>query len=419
MKNKKQNIILLSIILLIILFSSWAFIQWIFGLRQYYGTVAVSSSEFQSIHSWMPLVRSIIQGNFFPSEVSVNPEAKALLYYPYLSLWFYGLSIKLLGVVGTMIIGQVLFPVLSFFLLVKIFNRYLDILWSITISLIGLLAFSGWDFKSFLFGLINGNSFIELGVLQPLEIAHFPIPSLSIFLFLLLFYFSTLRVKLNVVNLSVLTSLWALHTQVHAVDALFGLVFWFTYFPIRLYRQTEGKINKKLLLKITMQFVIALIVVFPIIYAIVTQPPSMLGIGIISTDSKTTLDLYYYLAYFILPIMLIISIYIIKRVDVYEIIFKFWHIYMLMLIEIILISFGLLFSKWIVIDMVQNRIALFFLHFYYYVPIVYYATQPAANGLSFGIEAKSISKKILSKTKFKKVITYYIIIKNIISSNFP
>ena len=49
--------------------------------------VISSSSEFQSINSWLPLIKGVKSGNLFPSQPNIDITSSSFLFYPYLTLW--------------------------------------------------------------------------------------------------------------------------------------------------------------------------------------------------------------------------------------------------------------------------------------------------------------------------------------------
>jgi hypothetical protein len=398
--SKKKYVLAGAVLISTVIFSSWGFIQWISGLQHHYGAVATSSYEFQSIYSWLPIIRSIVHGNLFPVMPTLDSNADGILFYPYLGLWIYSFMINVFGIKATIIIGQVLFPTLSYFLLLKIFKRYLNSLWSISLSLACLFTFYGWPFRAFLIAIIQSAEFLHIGVIQPLAISTLPIPSLSILYFLLLFYISTNPIKLTTLRISSLTFFWAILSQFHPVDALFGITFWIVYFSIRLYRQQRANFNYYFITIV--QLLIILIVFTPLFYgyknAISSEFSLMSEIGLLAKQSS--IGIYYYLIYFAIPLFAISIIYFVKRIDIFEIVIKFWHIYVLLLVELLLISMNFIFNIGIDISSIQDRIALFFLHFYYYVPVIYYAGLKSGFDYSFGIESKPTSRVVSKSFRF-------------------
>ena len=357
---KKYYVVFGMICLLAVLFSSWL----ASGIN--YFNLVSSSSDFQSIYSWHPLIKGVSLGNLFPSQPNINISAQAFLFYPYITLWIYGLMVWIVGMKMVVIISTVIFPIVSFYLLYKIFLRQLTEIWSVTISLTCLLAFSDWPFRSFLIGLIKGLPFDKLTTIQPLEIAHYPIPSLSVMVFLLLFYFSTQQKKMTFGRMTLYTSLWGLFSQIHLVDSLFGLAFWFIFFPIQLFKQSKKQLDSLFIKKIFSQILIGLLALLPIIFTWkkLSQYNSFEKIGLIVSGVGNGPDFFYISIYFLLPLFLTFIVFLIKKVDYYEILTRFIHVYVLLLVEFILVISSMFFSSSFEIDVIQNRIALFFLHFY-------------------------------------------------------
>ena len=77
----------------------------------------------------------------------------------------------------------------------------------------------------------------------------------------------------------------------------------------------------------------------------------------------------------LLPIAMMVVLFVIHKIDSYEIFYKFWPIYILMALEFILVTTAFFFGKGINLEILTSRIPLFFLHFYYYLPIIFYASR--------------------------------------------
>jgi hypothetical protein len=225
----------------------------------------------------------------------------------------------LIGMKGIVIVSTVVFPVFSFYLLYRIFSRQLNELWSITMSLTCILAFSDWPFRSFLFGIIKGLPVMGLTTTQPLEITHYPIPSFTVLIFLLVFYLSTENRKLTFARITIFTCLWGLYSQIHAVDALYGLAFWFIYFPIQFFKQSGRQLNNNYIRMIISQVIIVLLFLVPIIFFWKTSLVfnSVRDIGLIGSGPDTGMGLFYLLAYFIFPLTLTSIVFFVKKIDPY------------------------------------------------------------------------------------------------------
>lgn len=390
-ENKNSIMIWSASIIAALIFSSWHLLPIFFGISFESFFISASSSFFQSIQSWQPLISSVAEGKFSPAAPNAS-NASGFYFYPYFALWFYGIALALVRDYGVLLLSQVIFPTVCFILIIKIFNRYLSCGWSIAIAFLSTMSFSSLPFRQFLVGLILGDKTTKISTLQPLEILHFPFPSLSLFVFLALYYFSTKQVKLTKKRITGFTLLWALNTQIHLLDAFFGLIFWFTYFPIRFFRQEKLEQLHQLIPCIIPQLFLTVVLILPALLSL-TGNVSDLEIVMKNGDG---VGLYYYLSYFALPLLGCVLAYFIFRIDVFEILLKFWHIYVLMFAELILISAIRFFDISVGFDIVKNRIPLFFLHFYYYVPVIYFATRPLYHDFKRGIESKKISAIIRS-----------------------
>jgi hypothetical protein len=96
--------------------------------------------------------------------------------------------------------------------------------------------------------------------------------------------------------------------------------------------------------------------------------------GQISSAKSFNVGIYYIL-YFLIPVLSMLALFRIHKIDLYEIFYKFWPIYSLMLVEFLLVFGAVFFGKGVNIEILTSRIPLFFLHFYYYLPIIFYGSR--------------------------------------------
>jgi len=161
---------------------------------------------------------------------------------------------------------------------------------------------------------------------------------------------------------------------------LFLVAFWFIYFPYKIYREKLYPLTKVVLIT-----VLQMLIIFACIY------PG-LSAGKINPDLSPVDTLPWYNIYFnlVLPAALMAMLYVIQRIDLYEIVFKFRHIYAFMLVEgfvIILTTTGLFSIDLLVL---RSRILQFFIHLFYFVPVIYYVGRPLYQ-YTRGSEAKSFA----------------------------
>ena len=116
---------------------------------------------------------------------------------------------------------------------------------------------------------------------------------------------------------------------------------------------------------------------------------------------KNSQTISYYSMYFLFfsSIILIFLCLFLLKIDFYEFSQKFLNIYLMMIVEIILIVLsinGIGFE----LQMLENRITMFLLHFLYYVPIIYYLSKDEIFYIN-SINKSSISGKVV-------IVFYYI-----------
>ncbi|NQY41819.1 MAG: hypothetical protein HRT87_00495 [Legionellales bacterium] len=269
------------------------------------------------------------------------------------------------GIIGLVLIGQVIFPSIIFYMLVIIFSRYLKKIWAITIGLVSVFSFPDCSYRDFLINLIKTAELSKVSEMLP-GIANFPIPALSILIFLLAFYISIKQVKLSDRRVSLLTLLWSLQIYVNAIDGLFGICFWFTYFVVRLYRKNNEILN-------SFKSIFVQIAIF-----LTTCVPALsftdFSLGPVSTGENFDIITYFTL-YIFIPIIVTSILFVFHKIDPYELLHKFSPLYLLMVLEIVLVIAAYYFSVGVDLEILTNRIPLFFLHFYYYIPVIFYASR--------------------------------------------
>ena len=356
------------------LFAAFAWAAW----TGPFTIVAEAEPQLSTDTSWLPLAAEVARGNFFPNMPSLGTGTSGLSFYPYITLWIHGLFVALFGPSGAGAVGQVLWPTIAFLLMWKIYRIYLPRRWSLMLAAIGLIVFVPLPLRTFLIGLVHGEGWRSVNVPAPPDSAGFPIPSFTLATFLLCFLLSERRRRLSDRRLVFVTVLWALQTQVHLVNAAIGLIFWFSRFPQMLRRQRPELPNGQLVRIFVVQAAIALVTMLPAIIAW----SSVLGSdAFLGQDREAPIGLfgrYYYFTYLILPLLFMAVLYRIIRIDRFELIARFWPVYLLMLVEFALVTVNLWFGIGVSAESIFSRLGVFFLHLFYYVPIIHFLTRANA-----------------------------------------
>lgn len=375
--SKESIFLILSFLWMLAISLSWWLAQKMSGTMGYFGSTEMPYGIFSELTSWLPMAAEVSRGNLFPSEPSLGTGATGFSFYPYISIWFHGLLITLLGIQGADFFGTTFFPTAAFILLVFIYNQYLPSRWSVSLAAVGLIGFVSLPFREFLGNLLTGTGWRELGTIQNLEVAHFPMPAFSLVCFLAVFYLSIHNKRLTLGNMIPISILWGLQILVHPINAILGLLFWFTTIPLKLSRQNQKKSLGWLLAQVALQGILVLAVTAPTLWAYYNLGQSSIDFQTlgVSHGEGEIFSSFYYIAYFAFPLSLLAFVYKIYRVDPFEIFIKFWPVLLMMCTEFIIITLPVVFDITIPSDLVFLRMGIFFLHFYYFVPFLYYFSR--------------------------------------------
>jgi hypothetical protein len=213
---------------------------------------------------------------------------------------------------------------------------------------------------------------------EPL-IFDFPIPGFSSLFFLIVYALIITIKKTNKWLLLILSFLASLDFYINPIDALFLIGIWAIFLILKL---NKGVKIQHVLINF---FIILSIVLSGLITANLSA----------ESVSSYSISIYNLIAYLFLPLSLMVTLYFIQRIDIYEIYNRFSHIYFFMAIEvfIIIISYFKIFP--INLDILETRILQFFIHLFYYVPVIYFLSKPKIKvEYSFGSESSFFAKKM-------------------------
>lgn len=276
------------------------------------------------------------------------------------------------GIYFPNIFNMVILPFVSFLIFILIFYKYIPMLWAISISLLSVLQSNEMHLRDFILLKIKvTDNFANLAI------TNFPYPSLSIFLFLFIIYI-TLRININKFNslktnflktIFILIS-WSFLIHIQPLDGILGFLFSFIYLNMNLYKSFNIKILNPIYL---ISILLLLIINFLIILINVDLNT------IVRIDQENDITLYFITFYLIMPIFSLLILYYFQKIDKFEIIFKFSNIFILIFIELFLVLLFKFYNINFITHITLNRSTVFFLHFYYYVPFIYYLIRPTTN----------------------------------------
>ena len=257
--------------------------------------------------------------------------------------------------------GYVLFPSLASVAIFSIFKKILsNDIWSLSLTLLSITSTENFPFIKFIGSFFNSTDIVSSANFhENFEIMGFPIPSVSIFIFCLIFYSCLSTIKLSVTKIFTITFLWSLMIHIHPVDGFIGNCFWVFLLSI-LYIQNRTNLSKKNIFFIFLIYVINIFIIL-----------SQLDFQSLKINSPQTISFYHIFFYFISPSLFMSLCFYSLKIDFYEFFQKFLNIYLLMFVEIFFIILSL-YGFGFELQMLENRISMFLLHYLYYLPPIYY-----------------------------------------------
>lgn len=361
------------------LFSTWDVALWIGDAGARYGVYEVGQDALSNFASWLPLAEQVSRGNLLPVLPSVDADASGFSIYPYLTLWLHGLLVAVSGVRGTETIAHVVVPTACYVVFYRVLRLNLPRRWSIALAALALISFADVPLREFLRGLLEGYGWRELAPVQRPLVAHFPMPGLSLLAFLSVFYLSIRSRRLTLSWVSLLTVLWAVQSQVHPLNAVVGLAFWFATMPFRYRRQHAAAPARELAAVVAGQAAIAGALLVPALAAYLgfgeAASLDAESLGLVAGVTRGLPGAFYFFTYFALPLALLALAYPVVRIDAYELFFRFWPVFVMMAVELALVLLYGLFGIGVPVATTFARIGIF-IHVLYYVPVLYYVARP-------------------------------------------
>ena len=259
----------------------------------------------------------------------------------------------------------VLVPSLIFFILQHILLRYLNFLWATAISVLSIVSYAAYDFKTFLFNLFFNIENLKNLSQKKIILLEYPNISFSLFVFLLIILFCLNINRFKFYQISILSLFWSCFSFLSLSGSIIGFIFWMIYSSIRVFRLSNSYNKSLYVLIYNLIFYISFIFLFK---------------DFLSLEGHNVKNIYkfsasYFALYFLMPIITIFCLYLFYKIDFYELLVKFLPIYVLMISDIIVTLYFLKYN----VDYLSFEYFIyphFFLHFLYIIPIIYYLSKP-------------------------------------------
>jgi len=343
----------------------------------------------------------LINNNF---ELIYNTTLDNYYFKPYFSLYIFDLLLNIDLLPISSVLNILIIPFSIFLILFKIYRCFIDSKYAFLFSLISLSIFNETNFRDFLYHIITFDFNIFLVNDFPL-IFKLPFPSLSVFIFLAIFYMILKLTKFNNKKFVAITIMSSFYFYINALDSLFLLLLWFFYIITVLIKIKQIKF-------LFLYLFITLIILIPgLSFATINQ-----------SDIYLDNNLYNLILYNFLPLILSLTFFYIKRIDLYEVWFKFKLVYLFIFSEILINAIVYLNLFNIDLSVLNRQVFQFVIHLLYYTPIIYYGTIQSRN-YRFGTESNNLSKK-LSNFFVKLLVNYkskifYLLVILLFLFNFP
>ncbi|MFA5138757.1 MAG: hypothetical protein WC728_05930 [Elusimicrobiota bacterium] len=347
-----------------------------------FSVINVPAASFDEVFLYAPYVTRFGLHTPLPVAPAFYGDLSGLSFFPFLTLIINGLLFKGLCFSNLdlyLLVGHVLLPMLSFFLILKIFNRYVSLSWSL------LLAFWGATFLSRFsaFGywaqcLRDPSQAVALASVVPPEISRMPFPSLSLLVFLATFWISTQAYWEKRSHLLGMTALWALNYYVYLFNFVAGILFWFGYLLACQYfrKRSPAKAIADLLL---CAGVVALVLA-PALWRFTHLSPVdhevMSRLGVVGRGAGLVVNPWGITFSYLLPIAATAGVIQLYCADRYELFYRFTPVFLMMVVEILVINLHLVVGEFVQPELFLTRIEPFFPRYFYFLPCIYFFAAP-------------------------------------------
>lgn len=311
-------------------------------------------NQLQNILSWQSLIK-------FGKLTELNHSS------PFITILFSKFIYVTLGYKVYNLIYFILFPSLIILFIALIYNRYLSLKFSFLLAFISGIFFPDFPLRDFIFNIFSGQNLIIEH--SSLEILTNPTPSFTILYFLIIFYFAQNIKSISLNKIIFFTILFASLFFVHPLDAIYGCGFWTIFCLTNTFRSKNFSIEKKILVSV---FLIAFYVALAFFIYDLFKENNIFS----SNEYLLPFNYYNFFSFIILPLFFSILTFYYFKVDIYEVIYRYWFIYVVLLIEfVILLFFSLQPLPGSDEYFLNYRINQFLFHFYYFVPALNVITR--------------------------------------------
>lgn len=308
-----------------------------------------------------------------------------IMFYPLITLAVQKVMFKYLCLSNIdlyLFLMHTVFPVASFWLLYFVYRRYVARSWSVLLAFLGVVTFPNISFfHYFIRVLADPFSAVNLSSLSPMELTRVPIPSFSFFFFILTFFLSTMNNKPTKRQYVYLSVLWALNLYVYLYNFIAGIMFWFLYIVYTRYVKDKHLDLKRIATTVVLNMAAVLLVISPLLLKkllVVTPLDSEIlqRMGLTTSSAGIFVSHWGWFTSYIFPLLAVLIVVGLFCADYYELVYKFSPIFILIAVELLVSNIHLIYGVFFEPYLFSMRIADYFLRYLYFIPIIYFLSQP-------------------------------------------
>jgi hypothetical protein len=380
--NRPLAVALVSLVLFGVLALRDALILFGGPFHHLYSVVNVPAASFDEVFLYAPYAARFGLHTPLPAAPAFYGDLSGFSFFPFLTLLINGLLFKGLCFSDPdlyLLTGHVVLPMLSFYLILKIFNRYVSLSWALLLAFWGATFLSRFSAFGYWAGFLREPSrAVALASGVPPEISRMPFPSLSLLVFLATFWLSTRTYWEKRGHLLGLTALWALNYYAYLFNFVAGILFWFGYILACHYfrKRPPAKAAVDILLCVG----VAALVLSPALWRFAHLSPVdhevLSRLGVVERGAGAVVNPWGITFSYLLPIAATVGVVQLYCADRYELFYRFTPVFLLMAVELLVINLHLVVGEFVQPELFLTRIEPFFLRYFYFLPFLYFFAAP-------------------------------------------
>ncbi len=368
-----------------------------------HGVVNTSTLQWEEVACYLPFANRASVSNPFPARPYAEPSFRKFTNFPHLTLWVQSLIYKVIcfgSPTAFFLVMHVLFPLGSFFLLYLAYLQFLTHRkWILFFSFAGVMTFNNFSYPGWLGAFFRSpgwDTLVAAASLTPPEMTRTPSPSFTFFFFMLCFYLTVKDRKPSLGRSVTLSVLWGLNLYVYLFNFITGGMFWILYLAYSQWLADRGIKPLSLLKRIIPQAAILALMALPVLLNVLQGDEVgrqiMEKMGLATRMSGVLIDPKTLLLYFVLPLAAAFLVVKVFAFDVYELFYRFAPVIIVLVLELLILNLHMIFGKFLQPHLFSIRIASFFFHFLYLIPLIHYVNNPPKLFFHGGMDSQRLAR---------------------------